>query len=205
MQDKKTRFQSCITGIKLKILSLVNAKDAHTPGTIFVLVSQDEGEGVSTVAALLAKSLAEYFPNQVALIDANTSNQPRLSSILNCSLQKKNSHINTGTSRNGFTIVELNSPIISQPSDNGEEWLVALRAEHRCLIVDAGTISSESGFFWLQAQNTHSILVIDANTTTESMLARLKQKLADLGIQLSGFILNKRPFFVPEFFYRHKF
>jgi Mrp family chromosome partitioning ATPase len=170
---------------------------------IVVLVSQNTGEGVTSVAFALLNVIKNSGNIRLLLIDADHKGI-RASTLLKIdeSLNPDNAFIVVPTNQ-GFDY--LNMDYLPVTSAKLEQWQLALnnlQDEYDLIIVDAGSLDSNNAYHWLN-YDCYAILVIDATTSTEETLTRLSQRLQSAGIKMSGFLLNKRPFPIPKFMYKY--
>ena len=71
------------------------------------------------------------------------------------------------------------------------------------VIVDTGSLTNETPHAWSDLSSLN-VLVIDTTTNTAIDLERLGAKIsATSSFKLHGAILNKKPFYVPNFIYKY--
>jgi Mrp family chromosome partitioning ATPase len=75
-----------------------------------------------------------------------------------------------------------------------------IRSRYTTIIVDAGPLSSPSLAVW-NKRSDGLLLVVDSMRTTVQSLARLRKEIEAAGITLSGIVMNKRSFPIPQVFY----
>lgn len=85
-----------------------------------------------------------------------------------------------------------------------EHWtpaMAALRDVYPCIVVDLADLQTPVPGAW-QSRMDELTLVVDTTRATVESLGRLRKDLANSGLRPSGFVLNKRRFYVPSLFYR---
>jgi len=182
-------------------------------GTAIALTSRTRGEGVSTVAAGLVSAMGIAEPGHVLVLDVDSSNK-RVRDILQVQaevvkledLGETDGDVSERVTRIKELGVDLLAVTVSDcpPVTLAERTgalLEQLRARYRITVIDVGAISGRDAHCWLTCGD-HSVLVVDTTTTTREALERLQIELEQFRITLSGFILNKRAYHVPELFYR---
>jgi len=176
--------------------------------TVLALTSRTCGEGVTTVAFKLACELAKE--GNTLLVDASPEGK-RITDILKVeavSLAIKDiNRINPQTKRYITKLTDPNLDIITisdsdkegnNPSDFNLPFWMELRSYYKSIIVDTGSLQKSPSRIWSNWVD-HTLLVIDATSTTKEILERFSSDLSTWNLKISGFIINKRSFHIPNF------
>jgi len=184
-------------------------------GTVIVLTSRRRQEGVTTVCLELALSLQDEYRGGVLLVDSSPPKsdlvrllkadcRPLMPDMLSAPAAATAESVAGLVSFGGglsLPVLQLaNTQVLESPG-----WpavLDQLRQQYPILLVDSGSIESNMPHLWSRWA-TRMILVIDASQTTIPELERRRSEAADFGFKLQGAILNKKPYYVPRFLYRH--
>ncbi len=180
-------------------------------GGSVALTAAGRGEGVTTVAIGVATALARRTSAKVLLVDGTPLGQ-RAAQLLGHG-EAGAVALETADGADfaasvlpvpglGFDLLVLNVP---PRRDDGalsgwsSAWK-ALRAAYADIIVDAGSLRSEGPHLW-KPWVANLALVIDTTRTTRDAMVAHKRGLDSAGLQLAGFILNKRKFHLPAGLY----
>lgn len=166
------------------------------------VLSARRGEGKSTVALNLAKSLSTLSPG-VLLIDADLR-QPTLHEKANCPNTAGLSNVLDGTMSMQEAIQHLapGLDILTSGSDSlapvrllnsqFEALLVKARTSYETVIVDTPALSAVSDGLMVAAHTDGSLLVVAANGTDESDARKAVDQLKLFGIDnVLGIVVNK--------------
>ena len=75
-----------------------------------------------------------------------------------------------------------------------------MRARYDVIVVDAGSLQQGLAHFWSRMAS-QVLLVVDTTRTTVQALERLGKELKTAKLALSGVVLNKREYPIPQFLY----
>jgi len=180
---------------------------------VVVFMSRTRGEGVTTVAAGVAKAFGRAGQQKVLVVNADdrrggvgrllgvthrvreTTEPEAPRGSLPDSIQRLDKH--------GIDILTLGTDQ-STPLAYDGSWqtvLAQLRSTYDLMLVDAGSLQTQTPLTWSRWA-TQLLLVVDTNRTTVEALERLKKDLQHFPLVLTGVILNKRRYPVPQFVYR---
>jgi len=178
---------------------------------VLMLASRVPGEGVSTVSVGLARAIANNALKSVLYIHAGMDSGAA-SKMLGIS-GKAISLENIADAEVDFTPLQGTSSNIKLvqlelPDDLGEAQKGVLNEFiHRtCLptttvIVDAGSLTTRYPYVWSELVH-YRLLVIDSSTTSSEELQRFRNQIDNSKVNFNGFVLNKRRYYIPKFFYR---
>ncbi|WP_243361358.1 GumC family protein [Fundidesulfovibrio terrae] len=196
-------------------LFLKRSELSKPPRSIAVTASYD-GEGVSTVAANLAISLAKNSREKVLLIDANLGS-PCMQEVF-CTLGDSHGLSDLIAGRTDYV-----EPV-AQP-DYPRLWLLpaggALTGDDACIdprYMEAVVGKYRDGFgyividcpaVWRSNVPTRIatvadgvILVVEAERVRVQIVERTKERLEEVNARILGVVLNKRRFYIPSWLYR---
>ncbi len=176
---------------------------------VLALTARLPGEGVTTVAIGLARAVSAAG-DAVLLLDAVGGPQgaaatlgaaptPLVVAAAGANTVDLEEHIVAGAANAAGVDLAL-----VQKHGDFAAWaplLDQLRSRYPLVIIDAGSLQSGDPYFWAMAAD-HSVLVLDPAKATYEVLERFRASLEGSSLQLAGFIMNRRPFPVPERIYR---
>lgn len=186
--------------------------DADDKATVIAFTSRARGEGVTTVAAGLARAFGTADPGAVLVLDAAPS-RLRIADLLRAD-RNQTSFYNfeagaVGLSsavvrdgRHGVDILTLSDAGPSRPgsSTKARSIIELVRPNYRVILLDAGPLSDGWSAPWLACSN-YRVLVIDASKTTREALEHQRKQSEQCGLVLDGSILNKRAYPIPKALY----
>lgn len=197
--------------LRVNMLSkwLLNGSDK---ATVIAFTSRSRGEGVTTVAAGLARAFGMADPGGVLVLDAAPS-RLRIADMLKTNRQQTSFYnfeagsmdLSTAVirdSKHGVDILALSDAGPSRPgsSTKARSIIDLLRPNYRVILLDAGPLSNGWSAPWLACSN-YRVLVIDASKTTREALEHQRKQSEQGGITLDGSILNKRAYPIPKSLY----
>jgi len=216
---RASRLDPVFNALRERLLALPRSSASpHPPGPagalVVSLMSRVGGEGVTTVAVGLARSLARVGSLRTLLIDHDSGRngaaarlgvsprafagwpaQASASALLDAVV-----YIEPGR----LGLLNLGSDV---PSGfvNDILWApayAALRQCHDLVLVDAGSMRQPLALRWARLVDLR-LLVLDTERTTTEELERLKVEWQTNGQTLDAVVLSKRDYPVPGFLYRH--
>ena len=185
-------------------------------GFVLTFVSYEHNEGVTSVAANFAATLAQDIKKRVLLIDANLAS-PSLQGLLEENPRKAGdaaaAHIEepnllwriTSVNKNldiGMVHNTQNNPVQIFESSWFNNRLRSIRDRYGCVIIDSPPIKDPSGALVLTTKADAVILVIEAGRVRREVLQRAVTVLTETGAQFLGVVLNKRRYPIPRFIYK---
>ena len=185
------------------------------PPRILGVTSCHSGEGVSTVAANLAVTLARHGEGSVLLVDANLGRpsvhrifgvklSPGLLDILvdgwpNREIIRASSAGNLFVLSSGRRAVDLSGLYQSKSfADLLSRW----RRQYRFVVFDIPAVGSDSSAVHLASLVDGIVLVVEAERIRWQVAQRVKERLLEAKANVLGVVLNKRRFPVPGWLYR---
>ena len=182
---------------------------------VIAVTSSHRSEGVSTVAAHLAVSLAWQAQGRVLLVDANISD-PSVHRIFKAKLSPGLAGLLRNQQENGELIQALpidNLSILSAGGQAGNlseifrtdgftELLNSLRDEFRYVVIDSPAVAEASSTVQLASLCDGVVLVAEAERVRWEVAERAKERLLESNANILGVVLNKRRFHIPEWLYR---
>jgi capsular exopolysaccharide synthesis family protein len=195
--------------------ALLCVDDAPQELRIIALTSSVSQEGVSTVAANLAVTLARHAQGSVLFVDANLR-RPAAHRIFGVKIspglwdmlvdgQRNREIIHSSPQGNLFVLssgrrsVSLAGIYRSRTFTNLlERW----RRQYRFVVFDLPPVSEDSSAIYLANLADGVIWVVEAERLRWQVARRTKERLLEAKVNLLGVVLNKRRFPVPEWLYR---
>lgn len=206
---KQGSFEHIRVAMVSKWLMTAEYEDA---ATIIALTSRSSGEGVTTVAAGLARAFGRTDPGNVLVFDAAPSRlrigdlligQTNHVGLFNLESGSLDQPISVACdSKHGVDILALSEIgyFRSDSATKATSLVERLRWNYRVILVDAGPLSKDWAAHWL-AYSTYRVLVVDASMATREVLEYQRKQLEQEGFSLDGSILNKRPYPIPKALY----
>lgn len=178
---------------------------------VVVICSRRAGDGTTTVALDLARTLSEERGGEILFV----THAP-IGSVEETELRGKSLRIDDALlaafqqSDDKESIPSIDSRglagvVVDLPSLNASGFDVlrtTLFERYSVVIVDAGSIIQDRIHYWARLAN-QLLLVVDSSRTTTPELEYCRKELAQASLDIDGIILNKKPLYVPSFFYRH--
>lgn len=191
---------------------------AQTPGPagarVIALMSRVGGEGVTTVAVGLARSLARVGSQRTLLIDHDSSRHGAAARL------GVSPRAFAGWPAQDSASALIDAVVDIEPGRLGllnlghdlpsgfanDRWwapaYAALRQCHGLVLVDTGSMRQPLALRWARLADLR-LLVLDTGRTTTEELERLKVEWQTSGQTLDAVVLSKRDYPVPGFLYRH--
>lgn len=192
-------------------LRLLSAGLLGRRGVTLALVGSGRGAGVSTLAIGLAHALRQGGDGRVLLIDgtplgrrAGTMLGQHGAALAVAEMASQPPQLEAAVQHlegPGFDLLTLADAPDAGLRDAARPAWDALRGAYDAVIVDGGSISTDTPFRW-GSWVDHSAIVLDTERVTREMMAHQRRALELGQLRLAGFILNKREFHVPSFLYR---
>jgi Mrp family chromosome partitioning ATPase len=187
--------------------------DAHRLPYVLGVTSCNTGEGVSTLTAGLALTLARSMNGHVLLVDANMhrARKPKLYSEDKLST----SLVHLKGDGQGNTLILQPNLYMMQTTDVSGEMVTtkpAVRVDalvdsirqnssYACIILDMPPVM-ESALTARAASRCDSVvMVVEAERTHREVAIKAKKLLSQSGARLLGVVLNKHRHYVPKWLY----
>ncbi len=183
------------------------------------ITSCHRGEGVSTVAAQLAVTAASSGTHQVLLVDANVT-CPSLHKTFGLTLNSgqsdesrpqasvqstryKNLGLLTAGSLGGNELAgSYGSKGICGSVDRFSQLVATAKRSFDLVVFDMPAANPANLSLQLFATFDGVVLVVEADRVRREVAEHTKQKLAEVGANLLGVVLNKRTYHIPNWLYR---
>ena len=193
--------------IRLRMLSFGTTLSGND-NTVLTITSRVCGEGVTSIALGLAAEMS--LEGKTLLIDASSEGRKAgesldivteplsIENISRANVQTKR-HI-TQISDPSIDILSLSIPERSKSNlidFNVPVWS-EIRSYYKSIIVDSGSLQKPSALIWANWTD-HTLLVIDASITSRETLEKFSNDIKKSNLKVSGFIMNKRLFYIPNF------
>jgi len=162
-----------------------------------VVTAREPREGVTTVVVALAGYLARVRGLRVAAIDVTGRGEQGLRHLLD-----GGETVPGNEPAPGIEVVSWSAPEDGHGDGSPQATIERLEHSTDVIIVDAGSLRATVALQWARFAGTR-LLVVDGNRTTAEALHRLGEELRRAGIEISGVVLNKRRYWVPQVLYRH--
>ena len=187
---------------------------SEAPPRIIGVTSCHRNEGVSTVAANIAKTLARKSNARILLVEANLK-QPTAHQVFEVSHTPglkdvvlgatANSTSNNAYARNLDSIPSgLGGVSLYQLTDSKEfaDLLTLWRNEYSSVVFDLPAIFSAPSTVRLASLLEGLFLVVAAEEVNWEVAQRAKAKLIQAKVNVLGVVLNKRYFHIPDWLYQ---
>jgi len=204
--DKILKQADSLTSLQGSLLSAANGKGIRS----LLVTSGRDQEGKSTVAIGLAAALARQANARVLLVDGNFR-RPALAGLFGLPAAPGLCEFLTGASEEQV-IHKTDEPRLSLLTSGGSgsiaellpklpERLGALHEGFDYVIFDGDSTLTSSEAALLAQHVDGVVLVAECEQTKWEIIALCKEKLARLGGQVLGVVLNKRQFYIPGALY----
>lgn len=199
--------------LKLLESNLLEASDGKRLQTILV-TSSKSGEGKTLSAISLARKLAIENNYKVLLVDSNIQSpklheifslpiKPGLSECLNQSVEFKQACYDSDNEN--LYVMPLGEPRghITQiiKDENLTKLLTELKSHYDYIIVDTTYVLGTSEVSLICNLFDATLLVVECESTKRQVVKTAADKLTSSHGKLLGTILNRRQFYIPQFFY----
>ena len=208
---KLKKAEAQFDALRLRIVAAEPRRPNRNDAIVIALSSRTRGEGVSTVALALARSFARGGEGRVLLIDSDEVSND----LVRRAPQGTATIIEDPEDLTRFDEVEQvaewqvdllamaaarngESPIQQGPA--WDDYLSAMRARYDVIVVDTGSLQAGALQLWAGIAS-QVLLVVDTTRTTVQALERLGKDLKSANQALTGVVLNKRDYPIPQFLY----
>lgn len=210
-QFKHLRTKEELNSLYLKLIQSGVKKSFRS----IMIVSCNEKEGASTVAVNLAEAFASKSGENVLLVDSNlhspslaeffgVKNSEGFSDIVSRKMDVRAAIQETGI-ENLSLLTAGSNPEQSFKVFNSEELshvLEKLNSMFRFIILDSAPVIPYADALLLAPRIDIVLLVIEAEKTRWEVAQEAVNKLSDVGVPVSGTILNKKKHSIPSFIYK---
>lgn len=204
---KPDLIEKAFEQIRVRMLSFGTTLNAGD-NTVLTITSRLPGEGVTTIALGLAAELARE--GKTLFIDASPEGESLGESLGIDTDPLTIENISRANPQTKRYITQLSDPDIDilslsipeRSKNNSIDFSIPfwseIRSYYKSIIVDSGSLQKPSALIWA-SWTDHTLLAIDASITTRETLERFSSNLKKSNLNISGFIMNKRPFHIPDF------
>lgn len=194
---------------------LLGPKGSKKVPRVLAITGSHDKEGVSTVAANLAATLARPGDGQVLLIDADLRH-PCVHQIFEARLSPGLADIlANGQSSEGVIVSSpvQNLRILSAGTADGNlsemfdsdgfiNLLNSIKKDYRFVVVDLPAVNEASWAVRLARLCDGVGLVVEAERSRWEVVQRTKELLVNSNANVLGVVINKRRFYIPKWLYR---
>jgi len=196
-------------------LFLKRSELSKPPRSIAVTSSYD-GEGVSTVTANLAISLAKNSREKVLLIDANLGN-PCMQEVF-CTIQDAPGLSDLITGRTDYVepvpqpghsrlwLLPAGRSLKGDEASIDPRYMEAVVSKYRdefgYIVIDCPAVWRSNVPTRIATVAEGVILVVEAERVRVQIVERTKERLEEVNARILGVVLNKRRFYIPSWLYR---
>jgi len=194
---------------------LLGPKGSKKVPRVLAITGSHDKEGVSTVAANLAATLARPGDGQVLLIDADLRH-PSAHRIFEAQLSPGLADILANSQSSEGVIVSSpvqNLRILSAGTAEGNlsemfdsegfiNLLNSVKKDYRFVVVDLPAVNEASWAVRLARLCDGVGLVVEAERSRWEVVQRTKELLVNSNANVLGVIINKRRFYIPKWLYR---
>jgi Mrp family chromosome partitioning ATPase len=186
---------------------------------VLLVTSSHLGEGVTSVVLAFAMFLARiHGPEGVIAVEANLR-RPSFAGVLGCKPTGSLQQVTTGAIElaqavqrpegYGFAVItagvdpDKDGPIVHESGmEKMAPVLAGLRETYRYILVDSPPVIPFLDPSILASQVDHVVVVVASNMTRSEVLNHAIDRLKSVGAPISGIVLNKREFYIPQWAYR---
>ena len=211
----KARIKECREALNVLRERLLSGFQGSKKLRVLAITGSHRHEGVSTVAANLANSLALLGQGDVLLIDANLGHpsvhemfKTRLSPGLAETLTNGGGNVNAISPSRVHGPHVLSAGIAKQSfseildSCEFRKLLNAMKKAYRFIVLDLPAVNELSWTIRLARLCDGVCLVVEAERSRWEVVDRTKEQLLRSNANVLGVILNKRKLHIPEWLYR---
>jgi len=194
---------------------LLGPKGSKKVPRVLAITGSHDKEGVSTVAANLAATLARPGDGQVLLIDADLRH-PCVHQVFEARLSPGLADIlANGQSSEGVIVSSpvQNLRILSAGTADGNlsemfdsegftNLLNSIKKDYRFVVVDLPAVNEASWAVRLARLCDGVGLVVEAERSRWEVVQRTKELLVNSNANVLGVVINKRRFYIPKWLYR---
>lgn len=191
---------------------------AKAPSRILQFVGSRRGEGVSTIVREFAKIAVERHGKAVLVLDAAYQDtSPRISingpcdygwlDLLDEGELIDKAFFRVGDSNMYFAPISVQAsllPSIKDASMSINLW-EKLKERFDLILIDSSSHKNSAESVAMSANVDGVIIVIEAEKSKKSIIAKLKKRIETNGGSVIGVILNKRKYHIPKFIYNKMF
>ena len=197
--------------LRLRVVASEPRRANRNDAIVVALTSRTRGEGASTVALALARTFARNGDGRVLLIDSDE--------VSNDLVQRAPAGVATivegpddlDIQEEVYSVDDWDVDLLALASGrngNGlalrgpqwEDYFSAMRARYDVIVVDTGSLQEGALQFWASVAS-QILLVVDTTRTTVQALERLAKELKTSKLAMTGVVLNKREYPIPQFLY----
>lgn len=202
MSDSNGEISSLVHRINL----VLAAQDRH----IVAFIAARSGEGTSTVARDFAEGLADETGRKVLLIDAGPLDKARcitdgidpatgiVDTVAAGDQPAKVIHaIDHNVYLGRWMGKNENRALAGKLLHNAAFW-ASLQKEFDTIVIDAPSLQNSSDGIALATRADAVIMVIESETTRQPVIENLRDTLAAAGAKITGSVMNKRRFYIPD-------
>ena len=208
--NKLSQVEQAIDSLRLRIMAKEPKRAQRNDAIVVMLTSHTADEGVSTVAVNLAQAFSRKGDGRVLLVDADQKDNGLVQRAPNgaATVIDTADKLDPQAEIKKVHSWDVDLVALSPGSEGGksfegpkwEEFTSAMRSRYDIIIVDAGTLKSGVPQFW-SGMTSQVLLVVDTTRTTQPALERLSKELKAADFKLSGVVMNKRDYPIPDFLY----
>jgi capsular exopolysaccharide synthesis family protein len=194
---------------------LLAAEKGNCPRTIMITSSLD-GEGKTTTAIIMARSLTDSSHDKVLLIDASQAKRafdgwykidskvPSISDVLAGITTLESVAFATDHEQIDIAVYGDSADISTKTFDSGRftEVLTGLKTKYDFIIVDGPSFLSSSTAALMTKNFDGLIVVVRCKKTKKQIVQKVMDKIELLGGNVIGTVLNYRTYYLPEWLYR---
>jgi Mrp family chromosome partitioning ATPase len=202
------KIEQHFEALRQRIVAAEPSRSSRNDAIVVALTARTRGEGVSTVALALARSFARHGDGRVLLIDADGKGNDLVRRAPGGMASIVYGPDDLNLEEEIYAIDEWDVDLLAVSGANGrlldgpqwEDFFSAMRARYDVIVVDAGSLQQGLAHFWSRVAS-QVLLVVDSTRTTVQALERLGKELKTAKLALSGVVLNKREYPIPQFLY----
>ncbi len=183
------------------------------------LTAGSVGEGVTTCAWSLASTLAERYPGEVLVCDANperpdmsrafnAADHVGVANVFGASDEALFTQLDQAVWRNAYggpDFLAAGKPAEQANASGHRDWadlLVALRKRYRYILLDCPPITPLSHAQQLARACDGAVLVVAAHSAKRMAILAAARQLSGMDVKLVGTIYNRRRYPIPNWIYK---
>jgi len=202
------KIEQSFEALRRRIVTAEPSRSNRNDAIVVALTARTRGEGVSTVALALARSFARHGDGRVLLIDADGTGNDLVRRAPGGIASIVHGPDDLNVQEEIHSIDDWDVDLLAVSAADGrllegpqwEDFFSAMRTRYDVIVVDAGSLQQGLVHIW-SAVASQLLLVVDTTRTTVQALERLAKELKSAKLAMSGVVLNKREYPIPQFLY----
>ncbi len=176
-------------------------------GGVVQWLAADSGEGVSSMALDMALLRAQRSRGKVLLVDVEPAEPGGLAGRMRhlgarLEMVSKADHIFRINESNLYVTGPMCGPGHSLPEERWAGFFGNARRDYALTVVDSPALRRSAAGVLIAPLADLNLIVVEAEITRAQVVANLVRRVDNAGGYVSGAVLNKRRFHIPQFLYK---